>query len=322
MSGFWQKKHLKRNLVLFVASIVMFFVYMHIYTAVLGWELPKTRSLRRRNAALITRAEVLSHRIGEYSQTLNALQLRDEEIYRSIFGLASIPADVRESGLRRADHYLEIEKELRNSSMSTLCRQADVILKKAYLQSKSFDEIEIMLSTADNMAVSIPAICPVAPDDCYISSVFGNRRHPILGYFRLHSGIDFSIRPGSPVYVTGDGVVEKVRFDLRGYGRQVLINHGFGYKTRYAHLSDVLVTEGMKVKRGEKIATTGNTGISTGPHLHYEVIYKDKCVNPAPYFDRDITPEQYSDMLEKRGGPMSERLFVHPSHRKFNRKVK
>lgn len=315
MLGLQQKKHLKRYLALFVASILLFLIYLHIYTAVLGWELPKTKSLRRRNASLLTRVEVLSHTIDEYSQTLNALELRDEDIYRSIFGLASIPSQVRESGLRKDSHYGELEEQLRNGNVSSLRRRADVLLKKSYVQSKSYDEIELMLNTADNMATSIPAICPVAPDKYRISSTYGYRRHPVLGYSRLHSGMDFALKPGNPVYVTGDGVVEEVKVEMRGYGRQVVVNHGFGYKTRYAHLKEILVTEGMKVKRGEQIATTGNSGLSSGPHLHYEVLYKGKNVNPAPYFDRDITPEQYSDMLDKSGGPMSG-FYIHPSHRK------
>lgn len=315
MLGLQQKKHLRRYLALFAASILLFIIYLHIYTAVLGWELPKTKSLRRRNASLLTRVEVLSHTIDEYSQTLNALELRDEDIYRSIFGLASIPPQVRESGLRKDSHYGELEEQLRNGNVSSLRRRADVLLKKAYVQSKSYDEIELMLNTADNMATSIPAICPVAPGKYRISSTYGYRRHPVLGYSRLHSGMDFALKPGNPVYVTGDGVVEEVKVEMRGYGRQVVVNHGFGYKTRYAHLKEILVTEGMKVKRGEQIATTGNSGLSSGPHLHYEVLYKGKNVNPAPYFDRDITPEQYSDMLDKSGGPMSG-FYVHPSHRK------
>lgn len=316
MSGFWQKKHLKRYLALFGASVLMFFIHLHIYTVVLGWELPKTKSLRRRNAALMTRVEVLSHRIDEYSQSLNALELRDEDIYRSIFGLASISSDVRESGLRRDSQYAELDEQMRNENVSSLRRRADIILKKAYVQSKSYDEIELMLNTADNMATSIPAICPVPPDKCRISSPYGYRRHPVLGYSRLHSGIDFALKPGNPVYVSGDGVVEEVIVEMRGYGRQVVINHGFGYKTRYAHLKEILVTEGMKVKRGEQIATTGNTGLTSGPHLHYEVIYKGRNVNPAPYFDRDITPEQYAGMLDRSGSHLSDRFYIHPSHRK------
>lgn len=317
MSGFWQKKHIRRSLALFALSLGMFFLYMYLYTAVLGWELPKTRSLRRRNAALVTRAEILSHRLDEYSMALNALELRDEDIYRSIFGLNSISKEVREGGMRRDRRYSEEDEADRNAKFKDLRLRADVVMKKAYVQSKSYDEIEVMLNTADNMSASIPAICPIKPDkDLYrISSSYGYRRHPILGYSLMHKGMDFALKSGSPVYSTGDGTVESIKMELRGYGRQVVVDHGFGYKTRYAHLKEILVTEGMKVTRGEQIATSGNTGLSSGPHLHYEVMYKGRNVNPAHYFDSDLSLSQYEDMLDKSDSPLHQ-FYIHPSHRK------
>lgn len=298
-------------------SLALFFVYIHIYTGVLGWELPKTGILKHRNASLLTRAEILNHRLKECGAELNVLELRDEDIYRSIFGLISIPKDVRGGGLNGGKNYEDLDKINRAGDASALRRRADITVKRAYVQSKSYDEIELMLSTADNMATSIPAISPIIPDkeNYRISSGFGYRTHPVMGGRSLHKGIDFAMNPGNPVYATGDGVVESIHLGMRGYGRQVVINHGFGYKTRYAHMSNVTVSEGMKVRRGEQIGLTGNTGLSSGPHLHYEVIFRGKNVNPSHYFDRDINPEQYAGMLD-RTNTSTGGFYIHPMHRK------
>ena len=195
-----------------------------------------------------------------------------------------------------------------------------MLLKKTYVQSKSFDEVAQLSRRAGEMASCIPAIPPMNPDTkkYRFSSSFGYRKDPFTGRSKRHTGVDFAMKPGIPIYATGDGVVESVKFELFGYGNQVVINHGFGYKTRYAHLKSVGVGEGMKVKRGECIGLSGNSGRSSGPHLHYEVLYKDNYVNPANYFDLSITPEEYGTMVQDIADA-SERVTLHPSHRKKKR---
>ena len=174
----------------------------------------------------------------------------------------------------------------------------DKLYNMVYVQSCSLDEVGVSAIDAANMASSIPTIPPVNTDgSCRLSSPYCYRIHPILGTRKFHSGIDLAGKVGTPVYATGDGVVESVGFDMFGYGRYVIVNHGFGYKTRYAHLSAAVVSENQKVTRGMQIAKLGNTGRSTGPHLHYEVIYKGRCVNPRNYFDFEMDSEQYSAMI-------------------------
>mgnify|MGYP004678073941 FL=1 len=150
------------------------------------------------------------------------------------------------------------------------------------------------------MASCIPAIPPVLPDKSKyrISSTFGYRSDPISGVSKMHTGFDFACKPGNPVYASGDGVVSSVSFDLFNYGNSVVIDHGFGYKTRYAHLKTIFVAEGMKLKRGECIGESGNSGKSTGPHLHYEVIYRGRFVNPVNYFDLEMPVEEYASMVK------------------------
>lgn len=316
MSGFLGKIFTWRNAALFVSSIALFVVLIHVYTAVLGFELPKTMYLRMQNKSLKLEAQVLDRQLDEYEERLGRMEVRDEEIYRSIFGLNSISSDVRNAGYLGDDSGHDSNHLDRAGYVKNLLTRSDVLIKKAYVQGKSYDEIELMLQSADDMSTSMPAICPVVLEKgkAHISSPFGARMHPTLGYVRMHKGVDIALGKGSPVYCTGDGMIEDICIKMDGYGRQVVVNHGFGYKTRYAHLDKVLVTEGMKVKRGEQIATVGNTGTSSGPHLHYEVLYKGNNVNPVNYFDRDMPVEQYMDMVESVSETTGS-MYIHPMHR-------
>lgn len=317
MAAFFKKNKLLTCLIAFVVSVGLFVLYSWLYISVWNLELPKTRSLRLTNARLSTRAEVLGHGLDLCDNALDAMKIRDEDIYRSIFGLNAISDDVREAGLQGDNRYVEIDEIDRTGRVAALARKADRVTKKAYVQTRSYDEVTLMLNNAGELSTSIPAICPVniADPDINVSSPFGVRNHPVLGFLKMHNGMDFSMKPGHPVYATGDARVSEIRIEMHGYGRQIILDHGFGYKTRYAHLKNILVTEGTQVKRGQQIATSGNSGLTSGPHLHYEVLYKGKYKNPYNYFDKELTSEQYSAMIvpAKEG---SQEFYVHPMHRK------
>ena len=166
------------------------------------------------------------------------------------------------------------------------------------------------------MASCIPAIPPLMtdPGTYRLSSPFGYRSDPLNGTTRMHTGMDFACQPGNSVYATGDGVVEKVRFELFGYGNSVMIDHGFGYKTRYAHMKSIYVTEGMKIKRGECIGETGKSGRVSGPHLHYEVFYRNNFVNPSNYMDLGMSVEEYKQLVDKTAAESSN-LMIRPHQR-------
>ena len=300
-----------------VVSLGMAAVYFWLYTSVLGWELPKTVLLKKENANWCSRMEVMNRQLDRYDEALTSLQMRDDDIYRSIFGMHEIPAEVRNAGFGGVNRYEHLENADRNSLLESTMRRLDVLTKKTYVQSKSFDEISKLSKKAGDMASCIPAISPVNPDPATyrLSSSFGFRSDPFTGRTKRHTGVDFALAPGNPIYVTGDGVVESVRFEFFGYGNNVVIDHGFGYKTRYAHLKSIGVVEGMKVKRGECIGESGNSGRSSGPHLHYEVLYKDRPVNPSNYYDLTITPQEYATMVQNTADA-SERITMHPSHRR------
>ena len=309
-----------RSATLFALSLGMFVLYFWLYTSVLGLELPKTLLLKKQNAEWCSKMEVMNRQLDSYEDALATLQMRDDDIYRSIFGMHEIPGEVRNAGFGGVNRYAHLEGVDQGGLLKSTSVRMDVLTKKSYVQSKSFDEVAQLSKKAGDMASCIPAIPPINPDTkkYRLSSSFGYRKDPVYGRTARHGGVDFALDPGNPIYSTGDGVVESVKFEFFGYGNQIVIDHGFGYKTRYAHLRNIGVVEGMKVKRGECIGESGNSGKSTGPHLHYEVIYKGSPVNPSNYYDLTITPEEYATMVQNTAD-MSEKLTLHPSHRNKSR---
>ena len=296
------KSKVFKGVLLFAGSVAMAVLYIWLFTSVLGYDLPKTVFLKAEHARWDAKIDLMNTKLDRYSETLDALRVRDDDIYRSIFGMNEIPAGVRNAGIGGTDKYsfldgLEPDNRLKNTAL-----RVDRLTRQAYVQSKSFDEVASVSKTAGDMVSCIPAIPPILPDESKykLSSRFGYRTDPFTGNSKMHTGLDFAMKIGNPVYATGDGVVESVKFEFFGYGNSVTIDHGFGYKTIYAHLNTVKVIEGMKVKRGDCIAESGKSGRSSGPHLHYEVVYKGQKVNPANYMDLSMSPREYSDMVRMR----------------------
>ncbi len=294
----------------FLGSVALAVLYFFLYTRVLGQESPKMAILRRNNARWVSRMEVLNRRLDGYESTLKALESRNDDIYRSIFGMSEIPDELRHSGIGGLSRYDYLADAQPGSPLRSTAVRLDHLTKESYVQSKSFDEVATLSRRAGDMASCIPAIPPFSPEKgkYTLSSPFGYRNDPLSGETRYHDGQDFAMKPGTPIYTTGDGVVEYVKFSFTGYGNEVLIDHGFGYKTRYAHMSIISVAEGMKLKRGDCIGESGNSGKSTGPHLHYEVLYRDERVNPMNYLDMDMSVKEYSEMVRKRGDETKELL--------------
>lgn len=281
----------------FIVGGMLFLFYMWFYVFVLGADLPKTAILKLQNAIWSTRMDQMSKQLDRYDQLLSLMEMRDNRIYRSVYGLDEIPQAIRGSGLGGEHRYAALE----GTALLDITRRLDVLEKRAYIQSKSFDDVAAVQQTAGDMASHIPAIPPMNTDPATyrMSSPFGYRSDPLLGYTKRHTGMDFACPPGNPIYATGDGVVVLAKYDHSGYGRHVEIDHGFGYVTRYAHMSRLDVEVGQVVRRGDCIGLSGRSGRITGPHLHYEVIYRNNYVNPAWYMDLDMPSKDYMEMVRK-----------------------
>lgn len=268
------------------------------FIALLIWGTPEdAEDLREENARLQTQYEVLSQRLDEAMEVMEDIRQRDDNLYRVMFMADPVSDDVRNATYAGTNRYKELE-DLDNAALVTATTQKlDMLARKLYIQSKSFDEVVDFYKNHEDMLRHLPAIQPVSNKDLKrTASGFGYRIHPIYQTRIFHDGMDFSCDIGTPVYATADGVVKNARWE-RGYGYIVTIDHGYGYETRYAHLKSFNVKRGQKVVRGETIALSGNTGRSSGPHVHYEVLQRGRPVNPANYYFMDLNADQYDEMI-------------------------
>ncbi len=255
--------------------------------------------LEAQNQRLQEQFEKLNERFEELDQSLAEVEKRDDSLYRTLFGTEPIPENVRQAGVGGTDRYEHLRDHPNSELLVRTHSRLERLKKKLKVQKNSFNELAKIARQKRELMTHVPAIRPIREDRIdRIASGFGRRFHPIYRILKMHEGIDFTADIGTPVHSTGDGVVKRVEKDRAGYGHNVLIDHGHGYKTLYAHLSEFDVREGEKVKRGEVIAFTGNTGTSTGPHLHYEVVEKGKKVDPVDYFFSDLTPKEYARVVE------------------------
>lgn len=260
---------------------------------------PTERMQSREIEYLKLQYDIMSDKIDDLDILLSELEDRDDNIYRLIFEAEPIPSSVRKAGYGGSNRYMALDGYVNSDMVIDAAKRIDVLSSQLYVQSKSFDEIYEMAKNKSEMLACIPAIMPVKGTDIYrISSHYGHRTDPFYKVTKFHGGIDFSGPIGLGIYATGDGVVSRVEKNKNGYGNNIVIDHGYGYKTRYAHLNSFKVKKGDKVKRGQEIGSMGNTGKSTAPHLHYEVIKNNKTVNPINFFYNDLTPEEYDKILE------------------------
>lgn len=259
---------------------------------------PMESLLRKENKLLQTQYEVLSHRLDNALEVLNDVQQRDENLYRAIFQAESIPESVRKSGFGGSNRYAHL-MELSNADLViSTTQKMDMLRKQLYIQSNSLNELIKLGKNQEERSKCIPAIQPISNKDLRrTASGYGIRIDPIYRTPRFHSGMDFSAKVGTDIYATGNGVVTFAGWK-QGYGNCLMIDHGYGYKTVYGHMSKYRARVGQKVTRGEVIGEVGNTGKSTGPHLHYEVIVRGKHDNPSKYYYMDLSPEEYDRMIQ------------------------
>ena len=276
-----------------VVGLIMVIVFFQFFDS------PKEKRLKSEIENLVLQYDILSKKMTQIDLVLDDIQHRDDNIYRVIFEADPIPSSIRKAGFGGVNRY----KDIRNFSNAKLvieaAKKADKLFKQLYIQSKSFDEVIDLAKNKADMLASIPAIQPIANKDLgRVASGYGYRIHPIYKTRKLHTGMDFTAPQGTPIYATGDGKIAKVRRSRRGYGNHVIVDHGYGYQTLYAHMTKYIVYRGQKVKRGEIIGYVGSTGTSVAPHLHYEVIKNKRKINPVNYYYNDLSPEEYEKMLE------------------------
>ena len=299
-------KKIKRLIPHVVGSVFVGTLLLVVFTYFV--DSPKESALKREKQEILANYQYLNQELNEVKDVLNDLQYRDDNIYRTIFEAEPLSEEVRKAGFGGTDSYKKLRNLDRDEIVANTTQRFDVIAKQLYIQSKSFDEVAGLAKRKEEMLTAIPAIIPISTKRIVRIGNYGMRIHPIHRIWKLHEGMDFTARTGTKIHSTGDGVVEVVKSSRRGYGNQIIINHGFGYKTRYAHLSKHLVKIGQKVKRGEVIGLVGSTGQSTGPHLHYEVIKNNKAIDPINFYFEDLSPQQYDEMIKQSMQPGGKSL--------------
>ena len=258
------------------------------------FETPKNRKQAREIENLKLRYAILNKKMDEVESVIEFIEDRDNNLYRVYFNASPIPEEERKSGFKEVDRYKELEGYDNSQLVTNTTKRIDVLRKQLAIQSKSLDDILKMAKAKDKLLAAIPAIQPVKNENLKrMVSGFGYRTDPFTKARKMHEGMDFTARTGTPIYATGDGVVARADNTASGFGNHVVIRHGFGYETLYAHLSRYKCKAGQRIKRGDIIGYVGSTGRSEGPHLHYEVHKNGKVVNPLNFYYGNISAVEY-----------------------------
>ncbi len=281
----------------FVGSLFLAGLYGFVFAFI--FDSPKEKALKREIEQLTLQYDLMNREMENVEKVLGHLEETDDNLYRTIFEAEPVPASYRQGGIGGVNRYAELEGFSNSELIIETATRLDKIRKKIYVQSESFDQLIALSKEKEVMLSSIPAIQPLSNKDLKrTASGFGYRIHPIYKISKFHAGMDFTAPTGTDIYATGNGVIREVKSERRELGNHIIIDHGYGYTTIYAHLDRFNVRVGQKVKRGDVIGFVGCTGLSTAPHLHYEVKINGLNVDPALYYFNDLTPDEYDSMIE------------------------
>jgi hypothetical protein len=281
--------------VVLVTSLGMLAVFYTIFPS------PREADLMREITQMESKYKQMSDQVAVMSKVLSNIQDRDANVHRMVFGMDPIDQDVWGAGVGGHEAHPELEAfKYGSGSIGDALEKIDMLSRQLALQSKSLDTIQDLAKNQEKMLSSIPSVKPVREDKLQKSigtlSGFGYRIHPVYKFKKFHAGLDFPARTGTAIQASGDGVIVETGWH-QGYGNCVKISHGYGYVTLYGHMSKITAKAGEHVKKGQKIGEVGDTGLSTAPHLHYEVHYKGNPINPINFCMDNLTPQEYQLMV-------------------------
>jgi murein DD-endopeptidase MepM/ murein hydrolase activator NlpD len=286
-----------RSLAYFVGSVFVALIYWVIFAAF--FDSPKEKALKREVQQMTIQYELIHREMANVENVLEDLQKTDDNLYRTIFEAEPIPSTLRDGGMGGVNRYEALEGYNNSNLVIETANRLDKIRKKVYVQSKSFDDLIKLALNKEEMLKCLPAIIPISNKDLTrTASGYGWRIHPIYKISKFHYGMDFTAPLGTDVYASANGTVVGVLSAQRGLGKHIIIDHGFGYSTIYAHLSNFNVRVGQKVQRGDIIGFVGSTGTSVANHLHYEIKLNGVNVDPVNYYFEDLSAADYEKMVE------------------------
>jgi hypothetical protein len=290
------KQQLLRVLPFFSVTLVftlaiMFFGYDY-------FESPKINRLSQEQSQTVLKLKVMKSELSKFEEVLSDIEYNDDHIYRTYFEVDPLNSSLRDAGSGGNLSGDVFSKSKYNKLVNSLDVRLDHLAKKLVVQSKSYDDVVEMAVNKEKRLAARPAIQPISIKELTrFGSNFGYRLHPILHVVRMHAGIDLTCPRGTSIFATADGIVREAGYTSGGYGNKILVDHGYGYMTLYGHCDKVFVNPGDKVKRGDIIGGVGSTGLSTCPHLHYEVHVNGNAVNPINYYANDLSAEEYDKMI-------------------------
>lgn len=288
------RKKIGVALLFLVASALFGFLSFVILLNTPYFETPKNRLQAREIENLKLRYAILDKKMDEVDDVIDLIEERDNNLYRVYFNASPIPEEERKAGFKDVNRYKDLEGYDNSQLVTNTTKRVDQLRKELAIQSKSLDDILKMAKAKDKLLAAIPAIQPVRNENLkQMASGFGYRTDPFTKARKMHEGMDFTAKTGTPIYATGDGTVTRADNTASGYGNHIVINHGFGYETLYGHLSRYKCRAGQRIKRGDVIGYVGSTGRSEGPHLHYEVHKNGKVVNPLNFYYGNISAVEY-----------------------------
>lgn len=287
-------KRLSYILLFLLSSALFGFLAFVVLLNTPFFETPKDRLQAREIENYKINYAILNKKLELMEEVLAAIEERDNNVYRIYFNTSPIPDEQRKAGLGGVNRYKKLEGYNNSELVINTIKRFDVIAKGLAIQSKSLDEITKLAGEKEKLLAAIPAIQPVKNEDLKrMASGFGYRNDPFTKIRKFHAGMDFSAKTGTPIYATGDGVVARADAGATGYGNHIVIRHGFGYETLYAHLSKYKARVGQRVQRGDIIGYVGSTGRSEAPHLHYEVKKEGKVINPINFYYGNISAKEF-----------------------------
>lgn len=287
------------NFILFLlasifAGVVSLFILLNTDTLHTPKELLQAREIE--NFEL--QYELLNKKLEQIEEVISNVEDRDNNLYRVYFEASPIPEEQRKMGFGGINRYKELEGYENSKLIINTTKRLEILTKQLVVQSRSLEEIESLAKRKEELLGAMPSIQPIHKSDLKrMASGFGYRTDPFTKKRRFHQGMDFTAPKGTPVYASGDGIIGRADNRAAGYGKHIRIDHGFGYISLYAHLSQYNVKRRQKVKRGDVIGYVGSTGRSVGPHLHYEIFKDGRRVNPLNYYSGNLTAEEFDIML-------------------------
>jgi murein DD-endopeptidase MepM/ murein hydrolase activator NlpD len=293
------KRQLFRYVGLFSLGLISLAVLMRV-----GFErfypTPKEIIYQQEHNKLQSEYAALNSELQQVESKLIDLRNRDDRFYRAILSLDPVPGSIRSAGTGGSERGQYIMDLMDPGMVLSVSRRIDNISSKVKIQNNSLNDVLDQAVKTQRFLACKPSINPLSPADPYWpTSSFGYRKDPFTGKRTAHHGLDLAGPVGLDIHCTGAGTVILAQVNRSGYGKEVVVDHGYGYTSRYAHLKDIKVKLGQKLNRGEVVGTLGSTGRSTGPHLHYEIRHEGRAVNPYYFFYENLSPDEYTQLASQ-----------------------